>query len=179
MTRKNSILLTKSGGNMENKHYFIKRMNEKVLWSYKPSTYQRVLYVFSTIWFVPLPLILIGLILCIFKLASWYILFLFAGLGLLSYLVAFIAAFSNKDLEYILTNKSIIKLTGNSYSKIEYKNLKDIKVKNSFFNKKNGNVYFILSEKKRHNNNFNGIVNIDQEYKKIISIILDNSGYNL
>lgn len=164
---------------MDNKYYFIKRMNEKVLWTYKPSMYQRIIYIFSTIWYVPIPLLAIGAILSIFKLTSWSIMFLFAGLSMLSYLVAFISAFINKDLEYILTDKSIIKLTGNSYSKIEYKNLKNVEVKYSFFNRKNGNIKFYLIDNKKHSNNLNGIINVDVEYKKVSSIILDNSGYNL
>lgn len=164
---------------MDNKYYFIKRMNEKVLWTYKPSMYQRIIYIFSTIWYVPIPLLAIGAILSIFKLTSWSIMFLFAGLSMLSYLVAFISAFINKDLEYILTDKSIIKLTGNSYSKIEYKNLKNVEVKHSFFNRKNGNIKFYLIDNKKHSNNLNGIINVDVEYKKVSSIILDNSGYNL
>ena len=164
---------------MDNKYYFIKRMNEKVLWTYKPSMYQRIIYIFSTIWYVPIPLLAIGTILSIFNLTSWSIMFLFAGLSMLSYLVAFISAFINKDLEYILTDKSIIKLTGNSYSKIEYKNLKNVEVKYSFFNRKNGNIKFYLIDNKKHSNNLNGIINVDVEYKKVSSIILDNSGYNL
>lgn len=164
---------------MDNKYYFIKRMNEKVLWTYKPSMYQRIIYIFSTIWYVPIPLLAIGAILSIFNLTSWSIMFLFAGLSMLSYLVAFISAFINKDLEYILTDKSIIKLTGNSYSKIEYKNLKNVEVKYSFFNRKNGNIKFYLIDNKKHSNNLNGIINVDVEYKKVSSIILDNSGYNL
>ena len=82
---------------MEDKYYFIKRMNEKILWQYKPKSSTKVLYVFSTIFWVPLPILLIGTILCLVKLTDWKIMILFAVLSMFSYLVAFVAGVAKSD----------------------------------------------------------------------------------
>ena len=166
---------------MEDKYYFIKRMNEKILWNYKPKTSTKVLYVFSTIWWVPLPILSLGIILCLFKLTDWKIMFLFGFVSFLSYIIAFIAGVVNKNLEYIITNKSIIILTGNSFSKIKFEEIKNIKVTKNLFNKNIGNIKIVLNDKNNLFNHLNGINNIDQEHKKISTIIIDNgnSSYNL
>lgn len=166
---------------MEDKYYFIKRMNEKILWNYKPKTSTKVLYVFSTIWWVPLPILSLGIILCLFKLTDWKIMFLFGFVSFLSYIIAFIAGIVNKNLEYIITNKSIIILTGNSFSKIKFEEIKNIKVTKNLFNKNIGNIKIVLNDKNNLFNHLNGINNIDQEHKKISTIIIDNgnSSYNL
>lgn len=166
---------------MEDKYYFIKRMNEKILWNYKPKTSTKVLYVFSTIWWVPLPILSLGIILCLFKLTDWKIMFLFGFVSFLSYIIAFIAGVVNKNLEYIITNKSIIILTGNSFSKIKFEEIKNIKVTKNLFKKNIGNIKIVLNDKNNLFNHLNGINNIDQEHKKISTIIIDNgnSSYNL
>jgi hypothetical protein len=71
------------------KYYFIKRLNEKIILTYKPKSIHKVLYVFSTIFWVPLPLILLGVILSLVKVTSWDILYIFGGLSIFSYLIAF------------------------------------------------------------------------------------------
>ena len=71
---------------MEDKYYFIKRMNEKILWTYKPNTYTKIWYIFSTIFWVPLPILLLGFILCLFKVTDWKIMILFVMLSIFSYL---------------------------------------------------------------------------------------------
>ena len=65
------------------KYYFIKRLNEKIILTYKPKSIHKVLYVFTTIFWVPLPLILLGVILSLVKVTSWNILYLFGGLSIL------------------------------------------------------------------------------------------------
>ena len=62
---------------MEDRYYFIKRMKEKILWTYKPKFSTKVLHVFSTIFWVPIPILLIGVILSLFKLTDWKIMVLF------------------------------------------------------------------------------------------------------
>lgn len=163
------------------KYYFIKRLNEKIILTYKPKSIHKVLYVFSTIFWVPLPLLLVGVLLPLFKLTSWNILFLFGGLSIFSYLIAFIIGLSNKDLEYIFTNKGIYKLTGSSYYKVEYEEIKNIKKKYSLFSKKIGTVKIYKREGSSFNYHLNGIDNIDIMYNKISTIIIDNSNslYNL
>ena len=163
---------------MEDKYYFIKRMNEKILWQYKPKTLTKVLYVFNSIFWVPLPLLLIGFILCISKLTDWKIMILFLMLSLVSYIVAFATGLVNKNLEYIITNKSIIIFTGNSFLKIKFEEIKTLKVTNNLFNKKVGNIKIILNDKNNFFNHLNGIVNIEEEYKKISTIIIDNGNYS-
>jgi hypothetical protein len=79
---------------MEDKYYFIKRMNEKILWQYKPKTLTKLLYVFSTIWWVPLPILSLGIILCLCKLTDWKIMVLFVFVSLLSYLIAFFSFYN-------------------------------------------------------------------------------------
>ena len=163
---------------MEDKYYFIKRMNEKILWQYKPKTATKVLYIFSTIFWVPLPILFIGIILCLFKVADWKIMVLFILLSLLSYVVAFLAGLANKNLEYIITNKSIIILTGNSFSKIKFDEIKTLKVKKNLFNKNIGNIKIVLNDTTNLFNHLNGIVNIEQEHKKISTIIIDHGNYS-
>lgn len=162
---------------MEDRYYFIKRMNEKILWTYKPKNLQKVLHVFSTIFWVPLPILLVGVILCLCKLTDWKIMILFAFLSLLSYIIAFATSLS-KDLEYIITNKSIIIYSGNSYCKINFEDIKTLKVVKNLFNKKYGSVKIILQDKKNLFDHLNGIENIDAEYKKISTIIIDNGNYS-
>ena len=65
---------------------------------------------------------------------------LFAFVSLLSYLIAFFSSLVNKSLEYIITNKSIIILTGNSFSKIKFEEIKTLKVTKNLFNKNIGNI---------------------------------------
>ena len=106
---------------------------------------------------------------------------LFGFLSILSYVIAFLSGVSNKDLEYIITNKSIIIYTGNSFSKIEFESIKTLKVTNNIFNKKIGNIKIILNDKKNFLDHLNGIENVEEEYKKISTIIIDNGNsiYNL
>jgi len=166
---------------MEDRYYFIKRMKEKILWTYKPKFSTKVLHIFSTIFWVPIPILLIGVILSLFKLTDWKIMVLFGFLSILSYVIAFLSGVSNKDLEYIITNKSIIIYTGNSFSKIEFESIKTLKVTNNIFNKKIGNIKIILNDKKNLLDHLNGIENVEEEYKKISTIIIDNGNsiYNL
>ncbi len=163
---------------MEDKYYFIKRMNEKILWQYKPKTLTKLLYVFSTIWWVPLPILSLGIILCLCKLTDWKIMVLFVFVSLLSYLIAFFSGLVNKNLEYIITNKSIIILTGNSFSKIKFEEIKTLKVTKNLFNKNIGNIKIILNDKSNLFNHLNGINNIEQEHKKISTIIIDHGNYS-
>ena len=166
---------------MEDKYYFIKRLHEKILWQYKPNTSQKLMYVFSTIFWVPLPILLIGVILSVLKVTDLKIMILFAILSIFSYLIAFLASLSQKDLEYIVTNKSIIILTGNSYTKIKFEDIKTLKVKHSLFSKNNGSIKILLNDKRNLLNHFDGIINVEKEYKKVSTIIIDNSNsmYNL
>ena len=165
---------------MEDKYYFIKRMNEKILWTYKPNTSTKIWHIFSTIFWVPLPILLLGLILCLFKVTDWKIMILFVMLSIFSYLVAFLTGISNKNLEYILTNKSIIILTGNSFVKYKFEEIKTLKVKYNIFKKNTGNIKIILNDKNNIFNHLNGIIDINENYKKISTIIIDNgNSYNL
>lgn len=163
------------------KYYFIKRLNEKIILTYKPKSIHRILYVFSTVFWVPLPLILIGILLPLLKVTSWNIFYLFLILSIVSYLIAFLVGLSNKELEYIFTNKGIYKLTGNSYYKVEYEEIKNIKKKHSLFSKNVGSIKIYKREGSSFNYHLNGIENIDIMYKKISTIIIDNSNslYNL
>jgi hypothetical protein len=166
---------------MEDKYYFIKRMNEKILWTYKPKVAQRILYVFSTIFWVPLPILLLGVLLCVFNVTKWPIMILFVVLSLLSYLIAFLSTFFNKELEYIVTNKSIIILTGNAFSKFKFDEIKSLKVTHNLFNRKIGNIKIELFDKKNLFNHLVGIKDVDTEHKKVSTIVIDhgNSMYNL
>ena len=158
---------------MKHEYYFIKRKGEKVIYTYKVKPLHRAIYILSTMFWVPLPLILIGVILPLTKTTPWTILFLFVGLAIFSYIVAFISSFVNKEIEYIFTNKAVIKLTGDSYYNLPYENIKSVKYKHSIFNKKIGMIKFEVSDGKSYKYNLPGIEN--DVYQNISNIIIDNS----
>lgn len=137
--------------------------SEKVLWSYKPSLKQVAVYYLSIMVWPLAFFMLFSIVMALTHAANWNIVLFFGVICLITLIIALPAGMKqNKNLEYTITDKRIMKEMGVMLFEADKSNITKIKIKKSLFNKNNGAVKIYVKKGLSLNYHLEGITNIHE-----------------